>query len=1336
MKRLVLFLACAALAAAEPFVYDFPASGSLTLVLKDRLDHPFYWWPRTLLNYRVRFAGARVRPGGLALTETGKPVPMQLSEARLRDGYLESALVSFQSDLEPGGERRFELSRRTPDGGAPSVTERREGDSIILDTGALRVRLPASGGHSGPIQQFWRDGRWMGDSQVIAPGRTLIGFQAIREDSGPLFTTYKLTYSYSGGATYTAHIQAVAGYDFVYLREEMTGFAPAEGARMEIAWSGFHPTHRQAPNHPYQPANPTPGYGRYNWERIDEGNIATQHGVSSGLSQEGELPFRLAPYQPWGAYVMLTSANFWDERRGDAVGVFIDRVDRWQDHEYAIWASSNTLEVRYYYRNGELSWRWPLATGTRSTGIAVYDHAEDVRAMEKLDKLAAAPMRYRDGLTYRANLSPMSHTLFLQNRYGTIDLDLVKDWVLDYPATAHHPPVIFPSQGIQSPQELERTVFSSELIRDLANQGTRQNAGFAPVPSRNIYGRFIDAFDRTYSQMNGRQRERLTAAYLLLAYTHGEEDYMPMRTMLAGHPNFLSDVKSAPALFAFLFPEHPMAHEWTDEFEKFLELNTRYHTRPAVTAWDTRGGRWTENLGTYVWAFLRPALRANFALSHYFDGKNRFALPQVSELGDWLVNALSAPFAGEDLQSKRGPDGRLEMHDWGIVTPENGPRRLHPPQGAHSARRMPPRSMWLLGTLLRNYDPLVAEHMMWASRPQDQDAEEPANDPWRIMFDGPDNRGTNPHLESSKYTGYGITLRAGVDTPGELSVHLQQIDEGPNYRWGIAGEGGCGVIYFYAGGKSYSHNGREDVGDRPAGDTDFCTNFGVWKNGTFRSIGRNGLEKPLLDLGFAQFAEIVPRGGANAYSWPEYQGRSILLAGTDYFVVFDQVFSDSVAHRFSWFTEAADEMPVIRVLKGLPRDPKPMTAEMTTPSTKGVWYDGTGDSLAVITHQKNLQIETAPFGARVNGEGWKDLVFRSAAAVRYLQDDLAFEGRAGLARQAAGGETTLAIFNGARIAGRGVSLEPAEGLAVSAAFHDAAEISGRAASLAGGALTVTSAQAAAAGAVFYVDGGRLAQTAAGGAWKVTLPPGKHSWELTSGPPQPTAPRVLRTVNRSGESDVFLTTSGTATRFRAQISRDNGAHWTDAGDFGTNLIRLTGLRNGEKIHVRLVAFNQRKSSAPGPEYPIYVTADPPDPPDGLRLRLSKDHVDLDWGEVLGAGEYRLYRRGAGEKEFTAIYRGLATQFRDAAPGVIPAYDSPGLAAQAARPPAAIRIYEYAVAAVNGNGEGKRSTAVDTDPANWRNWDPKPNEPFRRRFTYNTTDYLQVGQEAPGPRYYPR
>jgi hypothetical protein len=242
-------------------------------------------------------------------------------------------------------------------------------------------------------------------------------------------------------------------------------------------------------------------------------------------------------------------------------------------------------------------------------------------------------------------------------------------------------------------------------------------------------------------------------------------------------------------------------------------LNARYHTRPEVTAWESKGGRWTENLGTYVWAALRPTSRTALALDKYVDGRNRLALPQMAQLGDWMVNALSAPFNGESEPAQPGPNGRREPHDWGMVSPQTGPQRIHPPQGAHSARRMPPRTMWLFGSSLLNYSPLTAEYMMWASHPQDDDMEHFKEDvdPWMVLFPQDDNRGTNPHLKSSKYTGYGITLRAAVDTLDEMSIHLQQIDEGPNYRWGVAGEGGNGVLYYYANGKSYSHNGREDV---------------------------------------------------------------------------------------------------------------------------------------------------------------------------------------------------------------------------------------------------------------------------------------------------------------------------------------------------------------------------------------------------------------------------------------------------------------------------------------------------------------------------------------------
>ena len=92
-------------------------------------------------------------------------------------------------------------------------------------------------------------------------------------------------------------------------------------------------------------------------------------------------------------------------------------------------------------------------------------------------------------------------------------------------------------------------------------------------------------------------------------------------------------------------------------------------------------------------------------------------------MADWLVNALSAPFNGETEDAYRALQSLDDGHEWGALAAAKGPRRVHPPQGAHSERRVPPRSLWYLGTCLQRFAPLQAEHAMWAARPTNQDME-------------------------------------------------------------------------------------------------------------------------------------------------------------------------------------------------------------------------------------------------------------------------------------------------------------------------------------------------------------------------------------------------------------------------------------------------------------------------------------------------------------------------------------------------------------------------------------------------------------------------------------
>ncbi|MDR3723121.1 MAG: hypothetical protein P4K83_01360 [Terracidiphilus sp.] len=312
--------------------------------------------------------------------------------------------------------------------------------------------------------------------------------------------------------------------------------------------------------------------------------------------------YKLGIYQPWPVWTRGSFIGFWDKQGGDAAAVFIDRASEWNDTEYAIWHGADRVSVRFVCAKDAT--RWPLARGTRSTGLSFYSHRKDIERMQTIEQLSRSGIVYNDGKKYTTNLFAASYGQYLQNRYGTIDLDLVKDWVLaageDQTQTLPH----FTDNAIRTHAELEQAWRSSSMIEQMALFGTRQNSGFSPVPGRAILDCYLPAYSAYRSAITASEKRHIEACFLANAYMANSEDYMPMVSMLSGHPNFLSDVRSIPAAVSTLFPHHPKAEIWQAMFEKYLDLNTHYHTRPSVKQWQFKGGRWTENIGTYVWGFL------------------------------------------------------------------------------------------------------------------------------------------------------------------------------------------------------------------------------------------------------------------------------------------------------------------------------------------------------------------------------------------------------------------------------------------------------------------------------------------------------------------------------------------------------------------------------------------------------------------------------------------------------------------------------------------------------------------------------------------------------------
>jgi len=1359
-------------ARAAPIARQFPTAGALTLEFSDAIDSPVYRWPMTLLGYPVDFSAAAARPASLRLTDmaTGADQAFQLSDIRLLpNGSLAFAVVNFLADLPPGGTRKFALAVVQSPAAAPqtAVPVRQVGQAVEIDGGPLQVRVPtgrifhAGDSVPGPILALDAGSGWMGESQILSGSRRVERLSSEVVEAGPLFCAYRLTYFFAGGARYIASIRVIRGYRHVEFSERMEGFAESDQAVMEMRWINFDPTRRFPANGQLVPPE---GLG------IDEpvvtpGTTEEPHWFPPNQLEQPEkdMLYRLAAFEGNAPRIAVPVMSFWEHRPGGReLSVFVADTLGWNDEQYMIWQPSTRLQVHFRYAQHRLIWSWPLVAGARSTALSLDDAARGEAAVESVRQTYAALAKgHRQA--FAGNGSPtiagfqMRYAQLLRSWYGSLSLDRVKDWVLSYPQTARPPPV----QGHDSSRtaaQLAESVLNSQLMLyplgpDLAVMNI----------SHRVIRPMVEQYLTVAAGLSAAERRRVDAVLLLSAYLNAGEDMAPMRICVTGTPNMSADGFSVPSEVSVLFPDHPQAPQWRDQFQKIVALQCCYYTRPAVPLWGAQGGRWTESLAIYNWADLLPLESAQIADSQV-DGRNRLANPWMALRAQWMVDELSAPVHNPDptWRARGTPPADSSLSEV---------ERQYPSHGAHGSGTgiVVPVLVPVLAHYLAHYDPIAAEHLWWAADQvvSHDKGEMTVPTPAELSvlkLDGR-NSGTRPRLKSSKYTGHGIILRAGVGTPDEVSLHLDQIDAGPNYRWGDNGEGSSGTLFYFAGGKVWTAAETENTGDHANDDASGLTTFAVVKNGEYRSIGANVLDQPLYDLGVAQFGSIAARQTGQPYSWPTYRGRSVLLVGTDYFILADDAIGPG---RFTWFTAKDLPFPKIIFLEPLATRPDHW-AQFQTRFTKGIMRDTVRESqgsIALITHEgdavemEGMVSRPLPFpeSAGLRQYAWArghseseagfyrvrtphghDLVFRAFTAGHYrAASGDRFDGSAGIIRHLEGGRTELALFQGTRIEGAGLAIEVpgSSRMGISAGFSASApgRFSGFAVAPDGPGLVTFSFSSGLAAGELYIDGGRVDRIAGSGGFTAQFPAGRHRWEFTPALPMPDAPSVRWTVDEKGGVRIISILPAGADRLRLQTSRNAGLTWQEAGESRDGSFRLQSLPLG-KIHVRLIAGNAEDWSEPGDDYPVYVTDQVPPPPDGLALRLGQDSVQVDWGQILGAAEYRLYRRGPGlgsGEGWRLIYAGRDRSYRDgAARGVVPAAALPGPGVGSSP---GVAMYEYAVAGVDGNGEGPKSAAVDTDPAGWLNWwPPGQARGFKRQTAYWLPPY--VSPEAVPPPAYP-
>lgn len=1192
----------------------------MEFLLKNCMLHSQYAFPESMVSYPVRF-DKPVSESRLQLTMEGQPVLFQLSERQYEGSLLAEAKVSFITDLPENSRKCFVLDNGTPAAAAPIAVTTVNG--LILRNRFLSLTI----GGDGPVFTI-SQGRTAGIAATASPCRKEVELV----ENGPVFARARVTLSFPDGGQYTQVLQVNACDPYVLLEEAMELNAPDA---LDITWYNLEPEFRIQQRH-----NSGVDYRR---------RICPWLNADTYTDDDGLIRYvRLLPYESTSGAAGTRFMSFLGAELA-AAALCTDAMG-WNDGTYTIEACDYRNLPTFYckYKDGVCNPRfhYPLGKGTRNTALCLYP-----RQWEQMD----APVFTIARLYYNTSRVPL-------NRF--------KDWVLELPAEQTSFPRFFDPQridlnlryglagvkGLPTPQQLIDSITGNRLY---------QNPHLCGACLTRIFEHWVPAFDLLASQMTPEQFRFVASVLLFGAYSCETEDVFPIHFMLGAHPNFLLDVKNCVGMCAALFPDHPHAQRWKLHYEKAMSRLLKYHVRPAVKSWGALGGRYTESYGTYLWGSLKHGTEATMLLTLRY-GDNPALYPQLEELGSWIVNFMTAPLEG---------------------------RRTILYSGAHAGchERNPFYPLWnvrALGLALRRCNPKLSQQLLAICPPEEHYmghenfCDGMDEDIWSHLLykiPGWDDPGLEPELKSTKFTGYGFGLRSHVGQPDEMHVFLQQLDEGPNYRWGRAAWGGCGHLHYHADGKRYSGLRKEDCGDDHFRDEEVGCTFCVLLDHTYHTIGQNDLVHPLANLDFVQYV----RADAGSYSNAEYRFRSVLMVDNRYIVIYDAVRDEHTEGRFIWNNYVDEPMPAIHQLvpgvkprevsglpftvDGAPRYP----AVRQDKDTRGVVYDGYGDFLTLVTHRQALQSQTMPYGVIVREGKRTEYIFSANTYSKVCGDDVEFAGKVGFARRNAEG-IELALMDGQYVGIGSCKLTRLGGSGMISLRVSEESVTGHVC----GSVTVKLDADLPADCRVYQHG----KTVAADLNCFVLEDG--CFQITASIPVPEAVTGLCYVDTPQGVQVCFDNAAFAESYEVQTDdgavlscRDNTVLLTQAKDRLT--VRVRGISAGGEG-----AWSDRITVVPRP--------DVPEQPEGLRVMAKSHGYQIRWGQLAGVSGYRLCRSGQ------CIYEGPATGYWDTE---------------------ADENAVYHVTALNGYGEGPASLPRDTRPDGPAFFDPEPEVRFQRNTYVN-------------------
>jgi len=673
------------------------------------------------------------------------------------------------------------------------------------------------------------------------PSITVIAVNGRVIEQGPLFVRYEVSYAISGNRTYTCILTVFRNEKHVTVEETYSGFSSGDEAYFNFSYkNGVDPNGRMVMQNTgymkYSPSNPSGYSGQYN-DRTDA---------------KGKLPYELGLYSVNAGGVMH-STSFWKDSGQHAILFSVNRVRDWETETRQIYESRIGQNLRFYQTANDKYMSARIEGKARYWAISLIPRSELVLSGRRFKDFTIPNPILVDStwsqVPETTNLQPgNTPDVKLWAKLADLSLNRYKEMVFDFPEDVgiklQDP--LMQTESLNSPAEFwsnPKFLFKfyyllTDKFWDISSElGGAAWGGRGQQFNYATYANNRDKPDWTLAQ-----RKQVRSLLILYTYMVEDDNNLPHTSMLGGHPNFNIDVKAMLGMAAGIFPDHPHAARWKEEFMKNYNEMMEAWTRKANPERNAEGGRWYENLPTYTNATLRGLIPAREGLI-LFDGTDLFQNENLRSMLRWIMNSLTAI--------------------------ERGTSYAAIPIGAHSNGGSPGGEFdglyEALADVISDSDPLLGEQMRW------------------MATNGAE--GVKPELESTLYTDYGPVIRYDMGGPNEAFVYLQQLNGG-GYRWDTATNG---TVYYTAGGKRWSWNGTEDNGD--AIDMDKLPMMKVLGKG----LGRNPADSVLYNLGNVQYYKAQ----ANPSSHP-YLSRSVMMVQDRYIALYDDLANLTTDGEFVW----------------------------------------------------------------------------------------------------------------------------------------------------------------------------------------------------------------------------------------------------------------------------------------------------------------------------------------------------------------------------------------------------------------------------------------------------